>query len=103
MMIYAVILDGYHRNTVMQLPQYLPEIHVPLSSSVKITDESVVRDILERITYKVVFHAVDREMALYSRTGNSMDFLNCNAVHPSLTGDLVGNRDLNYFVKVREE
>jgi hypothetical protein len=102
-MIYAVVLDGYHRSTVIKLAEYVPVLRIPKQTSIGIGPDGVSRQVAANYEYHAVFHAVDREVVLYSRTGHSMDFLNCDAVHPILTGDAVGRRTLNHFVKVARE
>ena len=101
-MLYGVILDGYHRGTVLRLMAYVPTIKVPKSRKTKFTSDCAIALADEFEEYVAAFHAVDRGVVLYSRTGRSHDFLNCDSVHPVLTGDPYGRRKLNYFVRVKD-
>lgn len=104
-MIHCVILDGFHRNTVIRLAQYRDVIEVPVMAKISMTETRIDRVISKTAQYKACFHAVDRDVVLYSSTGNSMDFVfGTDSVHPALTGGRFAQREpLNHFVRVQDK
>lgn len=103
----GVILDGWHRASVIYLNYLLPEINVPKISTVGFAkeDDCPSRMVSENSIYKLTFAAVDGEVGLYSLSGRSSDFVdNRDSVHPSVGGNIYGHMSaVNYFIKVIEK
>jgi hypothetical protein len=104
-MVKAVVLDGFHRKSVVCIPHALPTLRLPRTTTLRCTEFSVENHVMLESEYKLVFMSVDGQVALYSITGNSEDFLNCDAVHVACSENpLFGmKRSLNYFVPVERK
>lgn len=104
-MIKAVILDGPDRGTVMNLTHALFELVVPKRSKVVMPHPSAppVRVATEVTKYHLCFESIDHQVYLYSESGQSLKFLDRDAVHPMLVGNKDGTKaPFNYFVRVEE-
>jgi hypothetical protein len=99
LMIIAVILDGFHASSVMQLIEYVPVLRVPRSRSIKLGQDSITSEPCRIEEYKACFHAADRQMVLYSTNGDSQTFLDRDWVVPAYAK----KRELNWFVRVEED
>jgi hypothetical protein len=104
-MVKAVVLDGFHRQTVITLSHMVPILTVPREAKISVTPSSVENKVVREEEYQLTFASRDGKVALYSTTGNSEDFLNCDAVHVAFSQNpLFGmTRELNHFVRVETE
>lgn len=77
--ITAIVLDGFHKGHVVRLSAYMPTIRL-LKPSRTIVDyccpgyDSVDKELSES-EYHAVFHGVDGDVVLYSKSGKSIDIL----------------------------
>lgn len=98
-MITCIVLDGWHRATVIRLPQYTPVLRLPRTRSFRITKSGVQGYPDDRDEYRACFHAVDGQIVLYSMDGRSDVFLCRDWIVPSG----MRQRPLDWFVKVKDE
>lgn len=76
----CLIINGMERGLLLDVRQPMPEIRVahrprPIMNITRRVDLPECRDPIEDRVYKVCFRGIDGEMALYSRSGSSLDIL----------------------------
>lgn len=73
-----IIIDGYHKGHVIEMPNPHPTIKLPVPKTVTTCDCGPREDVFERDAsvkeYKVAFCSIDQKVALYSEDGNGSDF-----------------------------
>lgn len=91
-----------HRNRAVKLKHHAPILQFSKSARIKMNADSVERHICEAIDGKATFHPVDREVAVGFMTGDSLDVVDCHAVHLASIDPHVRKREVNWYVKVEE-
>lgn len=78
-MITAIVLDGFHSGHVVRTTEYLPVLRLlkPRVTQIDYCCEGAETgtDEPEEIEYKACFHAVDRDVVLYTVNGKSQTIL----------------------------